>query len=236
MQLIFSQPSATSTAVPCPVDVGDSLAWFERDTPWSRFKTPLWKSNLAPIKPDFDTDHSVAGFGTQNHARTIDQFLGLGNSSVSALGGNPEGFSGTEAKWRPKIQSHISALFGRVLFPSGEARAFIESQLYPNGNENPGQSSFRCPILGCSYEDTMESKIHKHLDVSLLKSTLKGAALTSRDSNTTVVSTFLRTQMVHFLRLFLNNFNTTSVRLIHSYRIRWSPLPLESVWSSIGPS
>lgn len=236
MQLIFSQPSATSTAVPCPVDVGDSLAWFERDTPWSRFKTPLWKSKLAPIKPDFDTDHLVTGFGTQNHARTIDQFLGLGNPGVSTLGGSSEDFSGTGSKWRPQVQSHISALFGRVLFPSDEARAFTESQLYPNGNENSGQSSFWCPILGCNYEDTIESRTYQHLEVSRLKSTLRGAALTSSNSNTIAANSSSRTQMVHFLRLIRNNFSTTSTRRIHKYRTRGLPPPLESVWNSIGPS
>lgn len=236
MQLIFSQPSATSTAVPCPVDVGDSLAWFERDTPWSRFKTPLWKFKLAPIKPDFDTDHPVAGFGTQNHARTIGQFLGLGSSGLSTLGGSSEDISGTESKWRPQVQSHISALFGRVLFPSGEARAFTESHLYPNGNENLGQPSFRCPILGCNYEDTIESRTYKHFEVSRLNSTLRGATLTLRNSNTTAANSSLRTQMVHFLRLIRNNFSTSSTRRIHKYRTRRLPSPLESVWNSIGPS
>lgn len=235
MQLIFSPPNAILTAVPCPVDVGASLAWFERDTLWSRFRTPLWKSSLASTKPDFDTDHSVVGVGTQNHAKTIDNFLGRGNLGLSTLGGSSADSSDTESKWRPQVQSHISALFGQVLFPSGAARAFRESQGHEDGSGASGQSSTQSPTPGCNHEHTLERQLNKHVEVSLFKVNVERSCADMKNSNTTTVHSFLRTQMVYSLRLFLNSFNTTSMTRIHVYRLKGLPLPSESVWISIGP-
>ncbi|SLM35597.1 Zinc finger, C2H2 [Lasallia pustulata] len=161
MQLIFSPPTAISTAVPCPIQPGDSLAWFERDTSWSRLRNPLWKSHLAPIKQDFEADCLVAGNGTQNYSKAINQFLGLVNLGSPTLGAGSGEFT-TESKWRPQVQSHTSALFGQVLFPSGEARAFTRSQAYQNGTGNSGHSFIQCPILGCNHKYASERQLHKH--------------------------------------------------------------------------
>lgn len=200
MQLIFSPPSAISTAVPRAVDTGASLAWFERDTPWSRLRTPLWKSKLAPIKPDFHTDHVVAGSGTQNHVKTINQFLGLESIGPSTPGGGSGEFLDTESKWCPQVQSHMSALFGQVLFPLDEARAFTESQPHQNGTGNPVKSSIRCPILGCKHEYALESQLYKHLKVSPLGVSAERSCADIRNSIITTVNIFLRTQMAYSLR------------------------------------
>ena len=193
MQLIFSPPSAISTAIPCPVEVGASLAWFQSDTPWSRFKTPLWKSTRDPVRPDFDTDHPVAGLGTENDAETIKKFLGLDNLGLSTLGGSSGEVSDTECKWRPQVQSHMSALFGQVLFPSGEARTFTESHSYQNGTGNSGRSSTRCPILGCNHEYKLKTHLDKHLKVSSLGVCAERSCADIKNSNITTVNIFSRT-------------------------------------------
>ena len=221
MQLIFSPPTAISTALPCPMEPGDSLPWFERDTSWSRLRNPIWKSKMAPMKHDFETDYLVAGIGTQNYYKAINQFLGLVDLGPPTLGASP-GESTTESKWRPQVQSHTSALFGQVLFPSGEARAFTESQPYHNGTGNSGHSFIQCPILGCNYEFALERQLHKHFKVSSRGVNAEKSCADSviLFSNITAVNISWRTQTVCFPRLSQISFSTTSMIRIHNYRAR----------------